>query len=75
MLNNLILASKSKVRKDILEKNGISCNVEPSNVDEDMVKESLLNKKGSAIKSSNDVNKGDTLKARLSKGMIDLEVK
>ena len=35
----------------------------------------ILNKKGSAIKSSNDVNKGDTLKARLSKGMIDLEVK
>ena len=42
MLNNLILASKSKVRKDILEKNGISCNVEPSNVDEDMVKELSL---------------------------------
>ena len=35
----------------------------------------ILNKKGSAIKSSNDVNKGDTLKARLSKGTIDLEVK
>ena len=47
MLNNLILASKSKVRKDILEKNGISCNVEPSNVDEDMVKESLLSEKAS----------------------------
>ena len=47
MLNNIILASKSKVRKDILEKNGISCNVEPSNVDEDMVKESLLSEKAS----------------------------
>ncbi len=47
MLNNLILASKSKVRKDILERNGISCNVEPSNVDEDMVKESLLSEKAS----------------------------
>ena len=35
----------------------------------------ILNKKGSAIKSSSDVNKGDTLKARLSKGTIDLEVK
>ena len=45
MLNNLILASKSKVRKDILEKNNIACDVEPSNVDEDMVKESLLNEK------------------------------
>ena len=47
MLNNIILASKSKVRKDILEKNDISCNVEPSNVDEDMVKESLLSEKAS----------------------------
>ena len=40
---NLILASKSKVRKEILNKNNISCEVEPSNVDEDLVKESLLN--------------------------------
>ena len=40
---NLILASKSKVRKDILIKNNINCVVEPSNVDEDLVKESLLN--------------------------------
>ena len=47
MPNNIILASKSKVRKDILEKNGISCNVEPSNVVEDMVKESLLSEKAS----------------------------
>ena len=47
MSNNIVLASKSKVRKAILEKNNISCNVEPSNVDEDMVKESLLNEKAS----------------------------
>jgi septum formation protein len=47
MLNNIILASKSKVRKDILEKNDISCKVEPSNVDEDMVKKSLLSEKAS----------------------------
>ncbi len=47
MLNNIILASKSKIRKDILEKNNISCDVEPSNIDEDMVKESLLNEKAS----------------------------
>ena len=39
---SLILASKSKVRKDILIKNGIKCLVDPSNVDEDLVKESLL---------------------------------
>tara|TARA_A100000164_G_scaffold367238_1_gene389004 strand:+ start:101 stop:688 length:588 start_codon:yes stop_codon:yes gene_type:complete len=47
MLNNIILASKSKVRKKILEKNNISCDVKPSNVDEDMVKNSLLNEKAS----------------------------
>ena len=35
----------------------------------------ILNKKGSAIKSSKDVNKGENLKARLSKGTIDIEVK
>jgi len=42
-MSNLILASKSKVRKEILNKNNINCIVEPSNVDEDSVKESLLN--------------------------------
>ena len=47
MLSNIILASKSKVRKNILEENNILCDVEPSNVDEDMVKESLLSKKAS----------------------------
>ena len=35
MLNKIILASKSRVRKDILDKNNIECVVEPSNVDED----------------------------------------
>jgi len=39
---NLILASKSKVREEILKKNNIDCIVEPSNVDEDSVKESLI---------------------------------
>ena len=47
MLNNLILASKSRVRKNILEKHKILCNVMPSNVDEDTVKKSLLNEKAS----------------------------
>ena len=47
MLNNIILASKSKVRKEILEKNNISCEVKPSNVDEDLIKKSLLNEKAS----------------------------
>jgi len=42
MVSKIILASKSKVRKKILEENGISCLVKPSNVDEDLVKKSLL---------------------------------
>ena len=43
----IILASKSKVRKEILDQNNIVAQVEPSNVDEDMVKESLLKTKSS----------------------------
>ena len=42
MINKIILASKSGVRKKILEENQIRCLVEPSNVDEDSVKDSLL---------------------------------
>ena len=38
----IILASKSEIRKQILDKNGIDCNVEPSNIDEDLVKKSLI---------------------------------
>ena len=41
----IILASKSGVRKEILNKNNIDCDVEPSNVDEDEVKVSMLNEK------------------------------
>ena len=48
MLNKIILASKSEVRKDILDKNNIQCVVEPSNVDEDPVKESLLKEQASS---------------------------
>ncbi len=39
---DLILASKSKVRKEILEKNNIRAQVQPSNVDEQIIKQSLL---------------------------------
>ena len=39
---NIILASKSKVRKEILDNHNVPCNVEASNVDEEPVKESLL---------------------------------
>ena len=48
MVNKIILASKSKVRKKILEENGINCSVEPANVDEDLIKEGLLKKKMSS---------------------------
>ena len=40
---SIILASKSKVRKEILKKNNIDCIVEHSQVDEDLIKQSLLN--------------------------------
>ena len=47
MRNKIILASKSKVRKEILDKNDIYCEVKPSNVDEDVVKDSLIKEKAS----------------------------
>ena len=47
MPNKIILASKSKVRKEILDKHNIHSQVEPSNIDEDIVKESLLKQKAS----------------------------
>ena len=54
MKDKIILASKSDVRKKILNKNGINCEVLPANVDEDQVKESLLKEKASpAIISKN----------------------
>ena len=45
MTNKIILASSSGVRKKILNDNGINCEVLPSNLDEDQVKESLLKEK------------------------------
>ena len=47
MVNEIILASKSGVRKKILEENNIQCKIEPSNVDEDSVKESLIKERAS----------------------------
>ena len=47
MLNKIILASQSKVRKEILDKNNITSEAKPSNVDEDVVKESLIKKMAS----------------------------
>jgi len=42
MLNKIILASKSEIRRQILSKNGINSEAEPSNVDEEPVKQSLV---------------------------------
>ena len=47
MFKEIVLASKSVVRKKILDENKIKCVVEPSNVDEEIVKESLLKEKAS----------------------------
>ena len=45
MIIKIILASGSRVRKQILDKNGINCEVIPANIDEDQIKESLLEEK------------------------------
>ena len=47
MIDKIVLASKSGVRKKILEDNKIVCRVEPSNIDEESIKESLLKEKAS----------------------------
>ena len=47
MPDKIILASKSKVRKEILDKHNIFCEVKPSNVDEDIVKETLIRESAS----------------------------
>ena len=47
MTDKIILASKSGVRKKILENNDIVCEVIPANIDEDQVKEALLTEKAS----------------------------
>ena len=41
-MHKIILASKSKVRKKILDENNIECKVFPSNTDEELVKKSLI---------------------------------
>ena len=45
MINNIILASRSGVRKKILDQNGINCEVVPANVDEEQIKQSLVKEK------------------------------
>ena len=46
-MDKIILASKSKVRKEILDKHNIFNQVKPSNVDEDIIKLSLLKERAS----------------------------
>tara|TARA_A100001035_G_scaffold230339_1_gene192252 strand:+ start:933 stop:2282 length:1350 start_codon:yes stop_codon:yes gene_type:complete len=72
---NFMLSQKLDNRKNNLDKLHKSINILSPLSILDRGYSIILNEKGSAIKSSNDVNKGDTLKARLSKGIIDLEVK
>jgi len=45
MIKNIILASRSEIRKKILEENNIKCEIIPSNIDEDSIKESLIKEK------------------------------
>ena len=45
MIIKIILASGSRVRKQILDKNGINCEIIPANINEDQIKESLLKEK------------------------------
>ena len=81
---NLILASKSKVRKEILDKNNISSKVRPSNIDEDVIKESLLKEnalpeiisKNLAELKANKVSKNDDINLVLgADSVIDLNGK
>ena len=82
MLNKIILASKSKVRKEILYKHNILCEVKPSFVDEDVVKESLLNELASPEIISKNLAELKAIKVSLSQkdlmvlgadSVIDLE--
>ena len=61
-MTKLILASKSKVRKEILDNNNIISSVEPSNLDEDVVKESLLKEKASPELISKPENREQAMK-------------
>ena len=45
MIKSIILASRSKVRKKILEENNIKCEIIPSNIDEDSIKKSFIKEK------------------------------
>ena len=69
---SIILASKSKVRKEILEKNNIKCIVKPSNVDEENVKVSLINEGASPEKISKNLAELKANKISQSKNELTL---
>ena len=78
----MILASKSKVRKQILDENKIKCRVEPSNVDEDIIKDSLIKEKATPTTISKNLAELKANKVSLKKvdqivlgadSVIDLE--
>ena len=66
MLSKIILASKSKVRKEILDKHNIFCEVKPSNVDEDVVKDTLISASASPEIISNNLAELKANKVSLS---------
>ena len=67
MNNKIVLASKSKVRKNILENNGFECVVRPANIDEEIVKESLIKEGATPLLISKNLAE---LKAnKISKGL------
>ena len=45
MIKKIILASRSEIRKKILDKNNINCDVVPANIDEEQIKEALIKEK------------------------------
>mgnify|MGYP006170934853 FL=1 len=61
----IILASKSEVRKQILDKNNIICDVVPSNVDEDEVKNSLLAEKADPLSISKNLAEIKSIKVSI----------
>ena len=69
MKDKIVLASKSNVRKNILNENGINCEVIPSNIDEEEVKNSLVSEGASPIVISK--NLAELKSIKISKKMPD----
>tara|TARA_B100000963_G_C22484478_1_gene606243 strand:- start:204 stop:788 length:585 start_codon:yes stop_codon:yes gene_type:complete len=70
MINKIILASKSKIRKQILDTNSINCEVQPSNVDEEEIKTSLIREKASPEIISKNLAQLKANKVSLKRGEI-----